>query len=890
MMKFRKRVLAFILINLLLFNHLSMFAYAEDSSDSSDNNYPILDIKREVWKCDKNKNLITKINSGDSLEFDPSLDANNTYAVKYIITPPPVSDEYFNETEPKKIAIVVDASTSMADPMNNPYGSDNRRIGVVKKVLNNFLDKIPTSDALDIKLSIYTFGEYADKLKSMSKFDKVQDKNIIDHITIPNNTGTNLADGLRRAYYSLGGSQVMELNNDNILDDNTSDLPENIDEYLILLTDGAPTYHLHHTDGAFETRQDYFSNFKSRGYNVFYSSERYWQTGSGTEYYKNIDKSVLPAKNIARHLRVFENSYFIYLGNEDDLTDEYEDVQYNRFDLLKKIANEYVEPAQNKIDCVSAANASDLEAVYDEILNQIFSDVFLSAIEINDQFVTAFDFEDEELVDEFNKFKFTIPKIQYTRNSSGQFVADPIEKVFYFDITVPGTYKDLSDNPNINFKYLDFSNNVVGAIPLLNENFEFTLNMPAVQNVSANRNLIKNTYNDVKLQSNDVTLSWDAYKGATSYKIYKNNILVKEVAPIFDGTNQKLVQSINLLISESEGDDSNYSVQAVGKISGVDYVSNMSSLVYCDVKPSVLNVKVYRENGEFILAWDEIKNNTINYEITPYIDDVAQTALPISASNLELINGKHRVKIPYSTLNLTAYADDYSHMIDFKIDGKKNMNIELYENRSDKLRIKELVVASINPFSIPYAQNKAAIIKIQNTDIPADIKIWNPAIKIELDLPENVNIKGTNYNNPFKYSYPMIKLENETADSRVQKEKNTFIIELDKDEYYHNENELIVNFDFALGFDTEDINLTNSIILLMKDINPSYDYKAYDIQHNIETILVQLGVVGDIKVRASFMYNNTYKMNSNSNHRDNEIGIHSIEVDLKNVIEASDEY
>jgi len=93
-----------------------------------------------------------------------------------------------------------------------------------RKLLSDFLNKLSGKNR--VKVGLITYDDIARQKQSLTS-NLNQVKNQINNLAA--NGGTNIGDGLRLAYYRLTDTVSTEHNP--------------IEKYLILLTDGEPTYH-----------------------------------------------------------------------------------------------------------------------------------------------------------------------------------------------------------------------------------------------------------------------------------------------------------------------------------------------------------------------------------------------------------------------------------------------------------------------------------------------------------------------------------------------------------------------------------------------------------------------------------------------------------------------
>jgi len=146
---------------------------------------------------------------------DSSLMVNQPFTVNYKVVPQTVSAVEQVQKD-KEFFIVIDTSGSMDDKLDGV-----KRINIAKAAANAFLDKL--KDKSGVKAGLISYDNLATIEKNLTT-DLESIKTAVNGLQVGG--GTNIGDGLRRAYYKLLKSS------------NTT-----AEKYIILLTDGEPTYH-----------------------------------------------------------------------------------------------------------------------------------------------------------------------------------------------------------------------------------------------------------------------------------------------------------------------------------------------------------------------------------------------------------------------------------------------------------------------------------------------------------------------------------------------------------------------------------------------------------------------------------------------------------------------
>lgn len=141
----------------------------------------------------------------------------------------------------KEIFLVIDISSSMTRNVNgnSTYNENERRITIAKNAAKNFLENIKNISGVKVGIISYANMAYInqelidinemDGTTGLSGLEKL--KNIINSMNC--SVGTNIGDGLRRAYYELlkGKSSARK--------------------YIVFLTDGEPTNYSTDNEGKF---------------------------------------------------------------------------------------------------------------------------------------------------------------------------------------------------------------------------------------------------------------------------------------------------------------------------------------------------------------------------------------------------------------------------------------------------------------------------------------------------------------------------------------------------------------------------------------------------------------------------------------------------------------
>ena len=148
---------------------------------------------------------------------------NQQFTVNYTVEPQPIDAPQITPP-PKEFYLVIDTSGSMNYNLEGKsipnYSQTPSRLKIAKEAANKFLDSIKGKP--NVKAGLIAYDDNAIVKKQLtSNIDSV--KSAVNDLTAEG--GTNIGDGLRVANYELMKSG------------------SNAEKYIVLLTDGEPTYH-----------------------------------------------------------------------------------------------------------------------------------------------------------------------------------------------------------------------------------------------------------------------------------------------------------------------------------------------------------------------------------------------------------------------------------------------------------------------------------------------------------------------------------------------------------------------------------------------------------------------------------------------------------------------
>ena len=250
------------------------------------------------------------------------------FTITYRIVPQPVVSS--GETpDNKEIYLVMDTSGSMnydLDGKTVPSWQTYKRIDIARAAANKFLDNL--RNETNVKVGLITYSDIgAVKQALTSNLNSV--KNKINSLNVVG--GTNIGDGLRLGYYRL-------------LDGSTD---SSADKYLILLTDGEPTYH---------------STYKKHPYN-FYKED-------GTAPHFDGGGSKATPKDIQYCYEIAEE----FLGQSDIKSYMIAFTKGSNANILEQVAQKAGGEYQQ------ALTSDALNNVYQDIYEQIMADFYVENV------------------------------------------------------------------------------------------------------------------------------------------------------------------------------------------------------------------------------------------------------------------------------------------------------------------------------------------------------------------------------------------------------------------------------------------------------------------------------------------------------------------------------
>lgn len=337
---------------------------------------------------------------------------NETITSNYSIIPQPIPCDLVNPKPEKEIILVIDTSGSMN---NDIYGVptniiEKRRITIAKKAAQKFIDSIDANDNVKIALASYANVAAID-YSLTSRLGNVRDKiNYLEAVG-----GTNIGDGLRRAYYEL----------------NKAGTSSTAKKYIIMLTDGEPTYH------SYDKNKGKAFFFMDSGMAKKYDGGGNYSMPRDIEYCYKVINELINTKNIMTYMVAFTSSSN---GNVMD-------------DLANAAGGVYK----------AAIDSTALNKVYEDISEDIAKDYIVSSVKFEEEFPEGLEIVSlpgEDFTVSGQKVTANIGDICYNyNNTTNQYEAEPINFEIGLKGTAAGVYI-LGENysSKLNYKGVNWEN------------------------------------------------------------------------------------------------------------------------------------------------------------------------------------------------------------------------------------------------------------------------------------------------------------------------------------------------------------------------------------------------------------------------------------------------
>jgi hypothetical protein len=318
-----------------------------------------------------------------SKEIDKSkILLNDEITITYRIEPQPIPATVV-EPPKREIYLVMDASSSMDQILSGRQ----KRIDASRASAVSFLNKLKNdlNKKAGVSVGLITFTKTASiKQELTGNLDVVINK--VNGLSL--STGTNIGDGMRRGYYKLKNSPNRDA-----------------EKYLILLTDGEPTYH---TLESTRSQNFYFGD----GNAPHHDGGGYFRSDKDEKYCYEVAERLLKNSGIKSYMIAFtKGSHWNILRQ-----------------IAEKAGSEYKE----------AEGAIDLDNVYDQIYDDIIVDFTVENVVFEEIFPAGVEIlsAPEGFSIDGQSIKGLLSNIKYEYDSSEKvYKAKPIE----FSITIKGT-------------------------------------------------------------------------------------------------------------------------------------------------------------------------------------------------------------------------------------------------------------------------------------------------------------------------------------------------------------------------------------------------------------------------------------------------------------------
>lgn len=815
-------------------------------------------------------------------------ETKNYFNINYTFTFDPIKKTTIDVPQiDKEVILVLDKSGSMKWDLagNTIYGNGISRMSILKEAATQFVDKL--SENTSMKIAVLTYSSRTDVYtrsgnqlidisRGTSSGTTYNNRQAIkSHINGLNpGGGTNVGDAFRI------GSSLLDTSND-------------AEKYFVFLSDGEPSFYSYEKKNSFNQQDSndgwiYKSRWENGQYKYYYyyrGAAAYPSTNTSNDY----SRGKKYAELMAPSLNGFNKSYFL----------SFNDDQYTALsDIAKKISD-------NKGKYQQAKTADEIGTVYDEISKEILAVLKLDHAKYRDVLPQGviLDIPDDHPY----KHKLTLDGQNLLIDLSSvnfnlvgdEYVADPIHITLKATYNDPGAFEFLESNNG--FEYVDIDG--TSTIKRLQTN-AFVVTREPIKNVKGVREQKEGQNPD-----NIVTLSWDAYDGATSYAIYK----VYDGQDHLIGTTTSDTVVFKAPIEGEDGNETTYKIEAVlnhNKRSGKGQVK-------VNTIPSILNLIVERENNVFTLSWDHLNNdlnqsiiggNTtfadIKYSVLPRINGVDGALIKEgdgADSSFVVLN--NRVRYSFELVNPETYVN-YSDRIEFYVDGdKKNILTDEVFSITGALsptqRIKQVVSTKIiNDLNdLIYAKKKQVLIEVTTDQetFPQGVFVYDPVIVVELIGPDEIS------QTPLEFSYPIVgvsKKENDVDQSMAvttkTKRSDDTILYIALNDYVNTvlpENtQMKLDLNFSVAYKSTDGTLDGDIFEKLKQ---KVDIEAYQIPSHFPTLL-EAFYVQDIDelmtLKVYVMYNTSAKVIQDQTIRDIKVGISSDHLKFIVPVKIEDEF
>lgn len=797
--------------------------------------------------------------SNTELVFDSGIPSNNNITITYTLTPQDVPVSVVPDaTAAKEIVLVVDVSGSMKRDVNGntlyPDGNthSSSRISIVKQALHNFVDTISTNSNVELGIIEYSSGARIEmELTDASNFNNhAQIEGVINSLIADG--GTNIGDGIRKAYYMLR-------------DDSSP-----ASRYIVLMSDGDPTHFRSYT------------NDPTRYFFLRYGGRRRSSDNDGFLYAQQFAERL----NTTR-IPGFAGAYFIAFSNAA-----------NR---LEDIANELH-------DFESATTASDIQGIYQDISYQLSSDVSAGSVTFTDVLPENVDIVSYPSGVTVNNRVITknIGNIIYERDGD-VYSADPITFSIVVRPTVQGdlTFNDASAGVS----YI----NVDGTTDTESFDDDTASVLSVVHDPLTGLIASRATNSDGDYINNRVRLQWNYYTGALGYKVYKQNGDSVTLEGTLDNANNTYYE---YTIEESDGNNETFLVEATlannqrsarASTSGntqpavigasVERTENQFYITWdpipggvYSIQPIIYDAATDTESpagidstpAHFTQVGGKVQYvytllNPQSY--TSYDDRIkfrisgtkgSATIRPRDTNNLQIKQSV--ISTITTTLNDVKYAKGERAEVAIKVDDLLPAGVELY----DPMVLVEFILPD-------------------NTDAP--LEVTYPKIFVDETTGSFTGLVFDEYRNPVRTSASVNKVFDDTI-------KLYIVLEDFVGSSMGAGEEIRISLDFAIGFESDETGAIDPTVFNNLRIDEYSNIELYQIERNIEGILNKFYTVRAasqpdnpvynvdemIQMRVSFMYNEIAKVISDPTVRDEEVASTRRYIQMRNTSNISEEF
>ncbi len=781
-----KKIMSFILMFSLL---LSTFSFAETVEDLPSAEIETMTRKFYIMEGTEKK-YVDEVYL-DSVHFENDIFVE--YTVEFDDIP---KSSFLEEPKDKEVVLVLDNSTSMNYILSsNRYAQsyETSRMDIVQEAANSFVESLAENSKM--KLALLYYDDYSDRyIKNNSSMldisqgylddgngnnssSNTAQKNNVDDIKYRINHLANHR-GDYGTYSMSGGTNIGDALRDSMNLVASNESSPNAEKYLVFLTDGEPSVYSWMTyDEKILGLDDKFiinegDNRGGKYYNYFYTgtqnhiSELNGANGSTT------------AANYAQYmgelLTGYDNTYFLSFNTSsksklqdvaDTISDDIMTLYYPRVDSAQKI-NEIYDSIANQITASFTLDNAILTDEIPEGLSLIVSDDHP---------------QKNKITTRDRKFTYNIGSVNFNLVND-YYVAEPVTLDLKLAYTTVGEYNFPLEKGM--FYYSDFDQT---GDDKTYHNFQangFKVALDPVKNVKAVR-----PHKEGENPENKVVVTWDSYEGAIGYNVYKLHG-DEEIKLNKDSLSTDKTSTI-IPIDGEDGPSTTYKIEA---ILPNDNISGKGTATINTV-PSIENLKVERENNEFIVSWDKIDDSLddsvatedvklaeVYYSLLPIISGPSSvgkeqpTIIQEDKDNDDLFTiVNKRVYYKFKLTNSEQY-DNYSDTIKFVVDANKTyvLNRDVMDANgavSDDYRIKQVVTTQIlsnideESTGYKYSKNKEVLIEVKSdeTKFPNGVFLYNPVITLNLELP--IREGASNFVAPLVYSYPTVKLYRQKDDA-----------------------------------------------------------------------------------------------------------------------------